>query len=215
MRRALKTLLDRYVLSRIDRALDDAAPLTGWMAWYVRNNPEVREYYEQMLEMELELRFPENATETANVFRVSVSSSLLYAASERPNRHVLRGIAVVLFIAIGITAYFSPFKAPFKSEPTLTSGTVAAVSGTPIEKPDDAPTIDLAEFFTITSPPGNFLPPFENPFESPEKSHYLHSPFDEPVASLVRFSKQPLESTLSFLESANIITRQSVDSEDL
>jgi len=50
-------LIERYLLDRIEWALDNGEPLTGMTRWFVLRSDRLRRYYESMLELELELRF--------------------------------------------------------------------------------------------------------------------------------------------------------------
>lgn len=204
MTRIFKRFFDRYFTLQIDRALDVAAPLTGWTAWYVRRNPELRNYYEQMLEMELELRFPEIDDESTEISFRTTASSISHTAAESPHRHVLQAVAVVLFIAIGFTAYFSPLGRPFRHESVVSLPTVPPPVAAPIAVSDDDPTIDLAELFTWT------LPETVKPAPAPRLTS-----LDDPVASFVHFTQQPLKTTLSLLESACIIERHPLYSGEL
>jgi hypothetical protein len=65
--------LEHYFMNRIDDALDHAQPLDGWTAWYVRRNPKLWEYYTEMIQIELELRF--SVAEFVNEARVLSNDS--------------------------------------------------------------------------------------------------------------------------------------------
>ena len=186
MKHSVVNFIERYFMNQVDRALDDGVPLTGLTAWYVRRNPEFRKYHEHMLGMELELCF----SETEAVIRPPIFPSL-YAVSAKSIRYIPLTVAAVLLFALGITVYFLPSKTSVLPEPIYSARRTM----------EDEPTIDLAVLFVM--PTGFSFEPVEPKL-----------PLDDTVVSLARFTEQPLESTLVLLESAHIITRQPLDSDE-
>ena len=110
-------LLERYFLSRIDRALDDGKPLTGLTRWMARRNDRLRHYYESMLALELELRFSD---EIPLVVARKASS-----VPRKSRRLIWTGAAVAacLLIAIGLV-FHRPQETPTTVDVTATPNDV-------------------------------------------------------------------------------------------
>lgn len=95
-------LFERYLLTRIDRALDDGKPLTGLTRRFVLRNERLRHYYESMLALELELRFSDDipAVKPFVIPARLVSHKRLLAVGST--------VAVCLLIAVGILFWETP-----------------------------------------------------------------------------------------------------------
>lgn len=208
------SILDRFFLARIERALDDAEPLRGFTAWYVRRRPALRNYYETMLQMELELRFPENELgvpskfSRSNKFETDVVDGLSSAGTNRDARryrHLVYYAVAVLLLAL--TAFFlSPGR---KMDPDLPQRPDFATHRSP-EATDSTP-FDLAELLSIAEPITKSVLPENSPFEL--QWSRPSERFSFPVESIVGFSEKPIESTLSFLERARVFEKHSLDEE--
>ncbi|MDR1962225.1 MAG: hypothetical protein LBQ50_00400 [Planctomycetaceae bacterium] len=186
--------LNRYWMARIDRALDEARPLDGWTAWYVRRNPVLWEYYAAMLQLELELRFPD--TEFPNDPVVLTNCRNLQPDSRLNNRFKKRtwiGVTAAVFLIFITIFLFSDFLKQRMKVPEIVT-----------ELAEDQ-KIDLAEVFTglffAAVPVAEVVSPIENPFDPPFKVPAL----EFPVEPIVHFTDRPLESTLTFLETAGIV----------
>lgn len=68
--------LETYLISRIDKALDDGEPLTGLTRWFVQRNDRLRDYYESMLELEIELRFSDELPPSVPIVAAKMPSSV-------------------------------------------------------------------------------------------------------------------------------------------
>ncbi|MDR0705640.1 MAG: hypothetical protein LBF88_11710 [Planctomycetaceae bacterium] len=208
----MMNIIEHYFIKRIDDALDDAQPLDGWTARYVHRNPKLREYYTKMLELELELRFPD--TELPNNNLVDLVNNLVppnnlnYRSRFRFNNRSWINAAVI------ILAFLTVFSLPnfLQHQPLPEQHEIVSKNSenpTEEQKLTEEQKIDLGEVWDELSftavPLLELVPPMENPFENP-----FDHPFDNlllkfPVEPIVRFADHPLESTLTFLETAGII----------
>ena len=107
-------LIERYLQSRIDRALDDGKPLAGLTRQLVLHNERLRHDYESMLALELELRFSDD-TPAAKPFVVPAKP----VSHKRHKRLLAVGstVAVCLLIAVGILFRGTP-EMPSSGSPT-------------------------------------------------------------------------------------------------
>ncbi|MDR0611163.1 MAG: hypothetical protein LBG58_13720 [Planctomycetaceae bacterium] len=202
--------IEHYFRKRIDDALDDAQPLDGWTAWYVRRSPKLWEYYTEMLELELELRFPNTELPNNNSVKNLVLSNNL---NNRPrswfkNRVWISAAAAVILAFLTVFSLFHFLKPQQSSERhgidiVSNNSDKPAEEQKPIEeqKLTEEQKIDLGDIwgelsFTAT-PLTELVPPIENPFDN--------SLLNFPVEPIVRFTDHPLKSTLTFLETAGII----------
>lgn len=186
-------LLDRYFTARIDRALDEGRPLSGWTARYVRNRPELREYYESMLEMELELRFPlseVSATETKPV-------AARPGVGDRTKKFLLQGVAPIAVLLALVLIPLIP----------LTMRPGKPVEPVVVQKDE---RIDLADLLGIAAPLTEIVPTPENPLADVQWGAWSNPESILPVESVVRFTEQPLESLVSLLETARVVHERPV-----
>lgn len=207
----MKSVLDRFFLARIDRALDDAEALRGWTAWYVRRRPDLWNYYETMLQMELELRFPDSecdvSTEIPTPVRLETVREVDTNSSARRDRLFVYSAIAILFLALTLF-----FLAPGKRiVPDIPIGPQTPEFA--VVHPVESSRIDLAELLSIAEPVAKSVLPENSPFEL-EWSRPSER-FSFPVESIVGFSEKPIESTLSFLEQARIFEKHSFDKESL
>ncbi|MDR0336793.1 MAG: hypothetical protein LBI18_06850 [Planctomycetaceae bacterium] len=190
----LEYYLERYFMSRIDEALDHAQPLDCWTAWYVRRNPKLQDYYTAMIQLELELRFPETETNHNHgnhdnlITAVAPNHPLSHrnqnqsqkdhrnCRNRRNNgnhwtkifRHRVWTTTATILLAILVVLPF------FRGNKTRTTGTTETVrtniSNTPTEWSQNQ-KIDLADFvddlFIAANPTEESTPPIDNPFVTP------------------------------------------------
>ena len=103
-------LFERYLLSRVERALDDGKPLTGLTRLFVLRHQRLRHYYESQLALELELRFSDvPAIEPMILSRPAVSV-------QRKNRRLIIVIATAscLLFVIGLI-FYQPSEEPMNT----------------------------------------------------------------------------------------------------
>ena len=110
-------LLELYLLSRIDRALDDGKPLTGWTRRFVQRNKRLRRYYESMLALELELRFSDDGGPIA-----FAEKNLSVSQKSRLPLAIGAAVAIGLLIAVGLvyrseTPVFPPLNSIVETVP--------------------------------------------------------------------------------------------------
>lgn len=188
----MKSLLDRYMTGRIDRALDDARPLDAPTAWYVRRNPALWDYYATMLALEIELRFPSSEHPDEPPFRPPTASpkrsgaSPEYRSASKATYSAMRTASVVAVLsAVVMLAFWLRSTAP---TPEPQPSRIAA----------DA-KIDPAELFALSDSlrqvvRSEIVPSFPIGPSAPN-----------PVESIVAFAERPLSSTLSLLETIGVL----------
>jgi len=94
-------LLEHYLLSCIDRALDDGKPLTGWTGRLIRRNERLRRYYEFLLALELELRFSDDVSSAEPTIALLKKTPPPFQKIRHP--FVMGAtVAVLLLVAIGL-----------------------------------------------------------------------------------------------------------------
>ncbi|MDR1268545.1 MAG: hypothetical protein LBK82_03370 [Planctomycetaceae bacterium] len=193
-------LIEQYFINRIDRALDQAQPLDSWTAWYVRRSPKLWEYYTAMIQLELELRFPpaefadEDSIPSSIPLNVPSVRSSVRSHSLFKNR-VWISTAVILLALFTVLAVLT-FPRFSGTETMLTQNSEGLKQN---QKIDLAEVFD--ELFFAATPLTELFPSLENPFEVPSENSLL----EFPVEPIVRFTDCPLESTLTFLETAGIV----------
>jgi hypothetical protein len=143
-------LIERYLQSCIDRALDDGKPLTGLTRQLVLRHERLRYYYESMLALELELRFSDE-TPAVKPFVVPAKS-----VSYKQHKRLLAAgstIAVCLLIAVGIL---------FQGTPEMpSSGSLSPVDVAAAESFDDV----FHETLTAFAPAESLIDFSERPLE--------------------------------------------------
>ncbi len=185
--------VERFFQARIDRALDEARPLDRVTAWYVRRHSDLRDYYESLLRLEIELRFSNEFAATA----VSVNKPLP-KHSGRVRILATATVAMALLVFLTATVLFPP-------EPTESPGRMIATADPLKTNEETQERIDLAHLFDLAIPLAERIATVESPFAAPVFSMEL------PVQSVVRFSEQPLESTLNLLETTQLLRRRELD----
>ena len=175
---------ERYLLSRIDRALDDGKPLTGLTRLFVQRYEPLRRYYESMLALELELRFSDD---------IPSEPCTLPTAGPFPRNRPIAALfhplgyaaAVCLLIVAGIFVPSAPEPPPSVFVPTV----VVA---------DPTPTDDFALESLSAIVPWEEIHGVSSAFVPP--SLWQGPPVLSPIDSLIAFSERPLELTTTLLE---------------
>lgn len=208
--------IDRFFLTRIDRALDDARPLDALTDRYLRRRPRLRSYYESMLMMELELRFAD-CEEPIPVSSRSRSKRELQ--SEKRNR--LTGpmcltAVVLLVLATAVSVFIYRLSGPV--------GTISpADSAMNNSLGEDVFTVDqridladltalLTASFSDVVPPSESLP--FDPFQRRPPTREWPT-WERSVEPLVEFTEKPLETTFAFLEQVQILRYADVSADEM
>ena len=95
-------LFERYLLSRIELALDNGEPLTGLTRLFVLRQPRLRHYYESQLALELELRFSD-----VPVLEPMIVSRPATPVQRKSRRFIIGSVATAacVLLAIGLIFY--------------------------------------------------------------------------------------------------------------
>lgn len=211
--------IDGYFLYKIERALDDGEPLGGWTAWYVRRRPELRHYYESMLEMEIELRFAEDMPQSLENTWSQLDSSVEY--SQRENRRVpvlgRRNVfrfgaaaAVILLLCLCVLVWSK------RSGVSIETGPISGME-TALTNGDSK--IDLGELVSA------FMPASNRDHDGPDAEKTSFGTFFGPLSvdlaeslvpteSIIRFSENPLEKSLAFLETVHVVRERNTNSKN-
>jgi hypothetical protein len=198
--------IEHYFIKRIDDALDAAQPLDGWTAWYVRRSPKLREYYTAMLKLELELRFPDTELPNNNLVKNLVTPNK-NNLNNRVRFRFRNRIGISAAVAV-ILAFLTVFLLLHFLKPQQSLELHDIVSNNPNSSAEEQ-KIDLGEVWdelSFTSVPlTELVPPMDNPFDNPFDNSFENLLLQFPLEPIVRFTDHPLESTLTFLETAGII----------
>ena len=95
-------IFERFLISRIDRALDDGQPLTGLTRQFVLRNERLRSYYESMLALELDLRFADDEQVPALPSCRRFSDHRALPSPRHRWITVIAAVAVCFLVAVGL-----------------------------------------------------------------------------------------------------------------
>jgi hypothetical protein len=226
----MMNIIEHYFRKRIDDALDNAQPLDGLTSWYVRRSPKLWAYYAEMLELELELRFPdtelpsncpnnyssnnypsnnypgnypENCSKNCSK-NLTSPNNLNYRARSLFGNRIGMSAAIIILAFLTVFSLFKFLKLqPLPEQHEIVSNNPN--SSTEVQKSTDEQKIDLGDIWGELSftavPLTELVPPIETPFENPFENTLLKFP----VEPIVRFTDHPLETTLTILETAGIV----------
>jgi hypothetical protein len=202
--------LDNYFMNCIDDALDRAVPLDVLTSWYVKRNPKVWEYYMTMLELEIELCFPDSELadnviiqDDNQIYSRNRYSNENLQRQERRTRHRWRlsqkifcGVAVVCVVLA--TFMFIDFMQPQIYNPPIN----LQISIT-IPQPTKEKKIDISDFFSESL---FSVETFMNwvPVDWGSKNTIEDFVLEILTEPIVNFADNPSKTTLTFLTTTAI-----------
>ena len=205
----MKKILRNYLLSRIDKALDDARPLQGWLAWIVCRDEELRHYYETMLEIEVELRFSDlNSQSVFQDFTIAKPLSVDNAGkSQNPSRR-FRHVFVASTAAVLVFMIMLPLFVFMNQESSISKSDPVDIISPHVSSEDEEETIDFARFLATVKQVNSDVSFPPNPFSDLPL-------YDFHLDMVSEFSEHPLESTLTILERIRIINRYKIEEQNI
>ncbi|MDR2168794.1 MAG: hypothetical protein LBP59_01470 [Planctomycetaceae bacterium] len=219
-------IFDRYFMYRIDCALDDAQPLDVLTAWYVRRRPNLSKYYAEMLQLEIELCFPNidvadndntdvsDADISDKIVIQSNSQKYYQSGCERQNQSLRQNYyggywkkqfwlivaASILFIALAAAPFMNFLKQQFFPDTQIKN--FATINENQKEQKIDLANIVDELFFS-----SDLLSGKSNNYAVQVGGDNSLEVFvlDAMVDPVVNFTESPLETTLTLLQIAGVV----------
>lgn len=197
MKRFVISCIEPWFVRQIDQALDDAKPLNGLTAWAVRHSDMLREYYENMLELEIELRFSNTDRKEQSPLEPMKNQNRF----EWKKLPVSRIIMVSILVFVGMAFALGMFVLKNRLGVSKQKPDMLFVDRLDHVKNGEN-LIDVGKFFSSTF--GNIIPIPASLFENVSTDSSSKTG-DLTVDPIIRFSESPLQSSFYVLRSLRIV----------